>query len=991
MAKKYTLMNKEAIDELCKSVRESHSVSEAIDDNNLATNSTFSSVKIDNLIKANISNVKTDIQNLQTQDNVLSSRIDNLSTLPEGSTTADAELADIRVGADGNTYPNAGTAVRTQVSELKEDLGELEIGCTSGIICKKIDGYSINFSGVWTTSGGSILIPLKAGDLVELVAKSDEWVYYTFLKSDSYTDGETADFASGESVHTLKNNESVSISAPLESKYLWMLSSNSSNLPKKITVNGYNVYDGMRDLLSRHSNEIELLKDEISDMSETLVLKVDKVTGDFESVPLSDTEIVKTVNVNRTALRHNTSRKIVAINHDDLAESDYLNTRKIYNKYGFNASFNFILRPFTDISAKNEMVENVKALIADGNEIGVHTIFDSSFWWVNKNFDIRPNFTFTFAPTRSEVVTNTGNGKNVFGYTVSESTYLSQLGFNTLPETLDKKVSELDNDSYINIIANYCVYLNTKTIKGLDLEDNVQEWTMIKWLEYWYNNLIDSSLGYSSTRIGVTYRFADDYSFPSDSSASNYYPDAEHLISGKIVFYDDTSNSNYNDATYQKVGYFKKGLFKGHATLLNSEVRGRIIETIKAFCRHYFGSDNFTNFGRHGLSYVNVYWSDTNDVPYDDRNMNILSGEVGKTFNTNTKEFESGFDVLLKNGIRMTNHQSPLKRVFQIQDGIYYGQHGIRYPFFTYADMIDYLTFIGSSAEFKNETIPYSTIKSIMDDKTDWVKFAYENASKQVTGSDGTTAYIHPYIKKAIDLIRRCEGTGKIPVISVDTIKNDVSNATAVELLCQFCYKNDISIVPMEKAREIAENTERSYRKNYFPNPQFSQMLVNNFGNSDVNEVYVPNGWAVDGSSNGANYSVATDGENRILTLSANNGVGSRYLVTKIYGLPSGTYKFSFYAKQGGNSSKVFVYKRKNSDKINLLKSITGGLFSPSADFTQYSVEFEIPEAYRKANDDTIASQYCDGYEDNVPIVMILLETVGGNSLSIHSPKLEQI
>ena len=125
MAKKYTLMNKEAIDELCKAVRESHSVSEAIDDDNLATNSTFSSVKIDNLIKANISNVKTDIQNLQNQDNVLSSRIDNLSTLPEGSTTADAELADIRVGADGNTYPNAGTAVRTQISELKDDLDEL--------------------------------------------------------------------------------------------------------------------------------------------------------------------------------------------------------------------------------------------------------------------------------------------------------------------------------------------------------------------------------------------------------------------------------------------------------------------------------------------------------------------------------------------------------------------------------------------------------------------------------------------------------------------------------------------------------------------------------------------------------------------------------------------------------------------------------------------------------------------------------------------------
>ena len=75
-------------------------------------------------------NLTSEIIRAKETEETLKSRIDTITSLPEGSTTGDAELQDIRVKADGTIAENAGNAVREQISELKSDFGNLRFSIT---------------------------------------------------------------------------------------------------------------------------------------------------------------------------------------------------------------------------------------------------------------------------------------------------------------------------------------------------------------------------------------------------------------------------------------------------------------------------------------------------------------------------------------------------------------------------------------------------------------------------------------------------------------------------------------------------------------------------------------------------------------------------------------------------------------------------------------------------------------------------------------------
>ena len=166
-----------------------------------------------------ISPATSAISDIQTDISVLDARMDTFASLPDGSTAGDAELLDIRVGANGTTYPSAGDAVRGQVTDLKADLlystGTEAISITVKDKYLKIVSGAIDVAHPQTSSSGYgyTIVPCSAGDyfVVSGISANSEPMAWAFTDS-SYNILESATSAT--------NVSNAPITAPENAAYL---------------------------------------------------------------------------------------------------------------------------------------------------------------------------------------------------------------------------------------------------------------------------------------------------------------------------------------------------------------------------------------------------------------------------------------------------------------------------------------------------------------------------------------------------------------------------------------------------------------------------------------------------------------------------------------------------------------------------------------------------------------------------------------------------
>ena len=235
----------------------------------LATEKAAAAAESEAAVNGVSTQLTTRMSAIETEQSVQSARMDTFTSLPAGSTSGDAELVDIRVGADGTTYDTAGNAVRGQIGELKSDLGKLDSECVKKTIVVGKNKFSKDRA--------------VKGEINSSVTVGSE---QTIVASDSFT----TDIVPIEPTltYTLYNVRYIVFTDSNNKKLedtLWITNEHSYTInPSDIPTNASYMYASAYNRYVGVSTQIEIgdTKTDYEDYNETLVyMSGDEICSDF--------------------------------------------------------------------------------------------------------------------------------------------------------------------------------------------------------------------------------------------------------------------------------------------------------------------------------------------------------------------------------------------------------------------------------------------------------------------------------------------------------------------------------------------------------------------------------------------------------------------------------------------------------------------------------------------------------------------------------------
>ena len=283
--------------------------------------------------------------------------------------------------------------------------------------------------------------------------------------------------------------------------------------------------------------------------------------------------------------------RFAAFGFDDGRQSDFDWVAPLFTKYNAHATFNIINTPST---SKPAYVEKVNKIIAEGHEIGDHTILHQTFFYVHPFFNGQPEENFIAGkafPTNDEMRKDQGNGRNIFNTPLDQKMKDSQI------YKFDKVgISDPENRTWRTLTDADCQRLR----------------------DY-----------YSVWNGGVL----------------------EYLDKLSAEFCGTTGSSKDPGAWNGKE--FTRGIFTGCKTTCNHEVWDRLVEIQRQwYTKYYHLKTPPTNWSYPGGPHCPdlLYFKD--GKRYFDRECTILASHYGKCRSTRTGKNRSWADLLRENGFK---------------------------------------------------------------------------------------------------------------------------------------------------------------------------------------------------------------------------------------------------------------------------------------------------------------------------------------------------